>query len=107
MGINEQFFSSYIQGQYERAISQLYILIFVGKKVKIVGNHLLRINVDTLHSLSKLFASARYTVKTVPDKLLNLCIEKHSKLNLHQEILSGNDHMKMKSTKYYKYKSRV
>ena len=79
MGKNEQFFSSYIQGQYERAISQLYILIFVGKKIEIVGNYLLRITHDTLHALSKLFASAPYTVKTLPDKLLNLCIEKHSK----------------------------
>ena len=75
MGINEQFFSSYIQGQYERAISQLYILIFVGKKIEIIGNYLLRITLDTLHALSKLFASARYTVKTLPDELLNLCIE--------------------------------
>ena len=107
MGINEQFFSSYIQGQYERAISQLYILIFVGKKIEIVGNYLLRITLDTLHALSKLFASAQYTVKTLPDKLLNLCIEKHSKINLHQEILSGNDCMTMKLTKYYKYKPRV
>ena len=40
-----------------------------------MGNYLLRITLDTLHSLSKLFASARYTVKTLPDKLLNLCIE--------------------------------
>ena len=90
MGINEQFFSSYIQGQYEQFRSSYiqrqyeqflssYILILVGKKIKIVGNYLLRITLDTLHSLPKLFASARYTVKTVPDKLLNLCIEKHSK----------------------------
>ena len=56
MGMNEQFFSSYIQGQYERAISQLYILIFVGKKIEIVGNYLLRITLDTLHALSKLLA---------------------------------------------------
>ena len=74
MGINRQFFSSYIQGRYEQFLSS-YILILVGKKIKIVGNYLLRITLDTLHSLPKLFASARYTVKTVPDKLLNLSIE--------------------------------
>ena len=38
-------------------------------------NYLLRITLDTFHSLPKLFASARYAVKTLPDKLLNLCIE--------------------------------
>ena len=59
MGINEQFFSSNIQGQYEQFLSSC-ILILVGKKIKIVGNYLLRITLDTLHSLSKLFASARY-----------------------------------------------
>ena len=74
MGINEQFSSSNIQGQYRQFLSSC-ILILVGKKIKIVGNYLLRITLDTLHSLLKLFASARYTVKTLPDKLLNLCIE--------------------------------
>ena len=74
MGINEQFFSFYIQGQYEQLLSS-YISILVGKKIKILGNYLLRITLDTLHSLPNLFAFARYTVKTVPDKLLNLCIE--------------------------------
>ena len=38
-------------------------------------NYLLRIALDTFHSVPKLFASARYTMKTVPDKLLNLCVE--------------------------------
>ena len=38
-------------------------------------NYLLHITLDTFHSVPKLFASARFTIKTVPDKLLNLCIE--------------------------------
>ena len=77
MGVNEQFFSSNIR-QYEQFLSSS-ILNFGWQKDQIVGNYLLRITLDTLHSLSKLFASARYTVKKLPDKLLNLCIEKHSK----------------------------
>ena len=38
-------------------------------------NYLLRITLDTFHSLPNLSASARYAIKTVSDKLLNLCIE--------------------------------
>ena len=105
MGINEQFFSSNIR-QYEQFLSSS-ILIFVGKKIEIVGIYLLRITLDTLRALSKLFASAQYTVKTLPDKLLNLCIEKHSKINLHQKNTVGQRLHDDKLTKRYKYKSRV
>ena len=45
-----------------------------------------------LHSLPNLLASARYIVKTVPDKLLNLSIE-NARNKFTQKILLRNDQM--------------
>ena len=55
-------------------------------------NYLLRITLHTLHSLPNLLASARYAVKTMPDKLLNLRIE-NARNKFTQKTLLRTDHM--------------
>ena len=52
----------------------------------------MRTTVDTLQPLPKVLVSAEYTVKTVPDKLLNLR-NKNARNKFTTKTLLRNDHM--------------
>ena len=52
----------------------------------------MRTTVDTLQPLPKVLVSAEYTVKTVPDKLLNLR-NKNARNKFATKTLLRNDHM--------------